>query len=537
MLNRTHPIIGTAATLAVTLAAGSAAFASSHREAPFITQMPKVDGTDFYMFRSYENSDDDMVTIIANYQPLQDAYGGPNYFAMDPNALYEIHIDNNGDAEEDLTFQFRFETQFENAALPIGPDGSGVTIPLVNSVPDGIGPGADELTGVNRTQTYQVTMQTGDRRSSAQPTTLTNLGNSAGQGAGSESFRKPIDFIGENSFNGEYETYAQNHIYGIDLGACGDGRVFVGQRQEGFVINLGEVFDLINTNPLGARDGETNIVGDKNVTSIAMEVPTSCLTDGDPVVGGWTTASLRQARALNPFPDGPSTSDGETGAPSVEGGPWVQVSRLGNPLVNEVVIGIDQKDRFNHSEPVGDPQFINFVTHPVLPAVIASPDFFGGAVDAPDTPRNDLVSIFLTGVSGLNQPQAIADGGGAPGEMLRLNTAIAPTMPTNQDDMGVLGCDLAGFPNGRRPYDDVTDIALTAVMGAITDANPNSVQFCDLSQDPPMTDNTGTIVTDGARALGPTAAEPNGSNTTDGVTYLDRFPYLNTPLPGSRVAN
>ena len=304
---------------------------------------------------------------------------------------------------------------------------------------------------------------------------LTNLGNAAGQGNGTTSFRKPIDFIGEKSFNGDYESYAQNHVYGIDLGTCGEGRVFVGQRQEGFVINLGEVFDLINTNPLGPRDGESNIVGDKNVTSIAMEVPTSCLTDGDPVVGAWTTASVRQARVMNPFPDMPSGSDGESGAPAVEGGPWVQVSRLGNPLVNEVVIGLDKKDRFNHSEPVDDPQFLDFVTHPVLPVVASS--LFGTAV--PETPRNDLVQVFLTGVPGLNQPQAIADGEGAPGEILRLNTAVAPVAPPDQSDMGVLACDLAGFPNGRRPYDDVTDIALTAALGSITAGNPNGLQFCD----------------------------------------------------------
>ncbi|WP_043769353.1 DUF4331 domain-containing protein [Algiphilus aromaticivorans] len=511
------------------IAAAGSAGASSHREAPFITEMPKVDGTDFYMFRSYEEGRDDMVTLIANYHPLQDSYGGPNYFSMDPNALYEIHIDNNGDAQEDLSFQFRFDTQINNAAIDTGAENP-VTIPLINSVPDGIGPDAGRLEGVNRVESYQVTLQQGDRRSSADPMALTNLGNAAGQGNGTTSFRKPIDFIGEKSFNGDYESYAQNHVYGIDLGTCGEGRVFVGQRQEGFVINLGEVFDLINTNPLGPRDGESNIVGDKNVTSIAMEVPTSCLTDGDPVVGAWTTASVRQARVMNPFPDMPSGSDGESGAPAVEGGPWVQVSRLGNPLVNEVVIGLDKKDRFNHSEPVDDPQFLDFVTHPVLPVVASS--LFGTAV--PETPRNDLVQVFLTGVPGLNQPQAIADGEGAPGEILRLNTAVAPVAPSDQSDMGVLACDLAGFPNGRRPYDDVTDIALTAALGSITAGNPNGLQFCDTgAEGGPAVVNAGAIVTDGARALGPTAGTSNGSDTAGGVTYLDRFPYLNTPLPGS----
>lgn len=520
-----------ASTLALALGAGcllvgGAALASSHREAPFITEIPKADGTDFYMFRSYESGRDGFVTLIANYHPLQDAYGGPNYFTMDPNALYEIHVDNDGDAVEDLTFQFRFDTIFNDIAIDTGA-GENVTIPLVNSAPGGIGPGADDLTGVNRRQTYEVTVQQEGRRSSGSPANATNTGNASGGGAGGETFRKPIDFIGEKSFNGPYEDYAQSHIYGIAIPGCNtDGRVFVGQRQEGFVINLGEVFDLINTDPLGPRDGESDVVADQNVTSIALELPTECLTAGDEtVIGGWTTASLRQARVLDPTPTRQNRQDGETGAPAVEGGPWVQVSRLGNPLVNEVVIGLDQKDRFNHSEPQDDGQFATFVRFPTLPVLANA--LFGTAV--PETPRdNDLVPAFLTGVPGLNQPADVVAS-----EMLRLNTAIAPRAPADQRDLGALACDFTGFPNGRRPYDDTVDIALTVALGALRNGGPNDLQYCDTSGEQPTVQNQGRAVTDGARALGPTADTPNGSSTAGGVTYLDRFPYLNTPLPGS----
>jgi len=531
------------------MAASITAFGSSHREAPFITEQPKVDGTDFYMFRSYEGVGSDgsggrsgFVTLIANYHPLQDAYGGPNYFTTDPNGLYEIHIDNDGDAEEELTFQFRFDTIFNNAAVPTGDDGQGNstsnTIPLVNSQPDGIGPGADDLSGVNRRQTYQVTIQRDGRRSSSNPPAATNTGNAAGAGAGGTTFRKPIDNIGEKSINGNYADYAQNHVYGIDIPGCsanagdgpGQGRVFVGQRQEGFVVNLGETFDLVNVaQPIsssggGERSAEVNIVGDQNVTSIALELPVGCLIAGDEsVIGGWTTASLRQARVLNPAPEGPTNGDQQTG-PAVEGGPWTQVSRLGAPLVNEVVIGIDQKDRFNASEPENDGQFASFVTHPTLPVLLNA--LFETAV--PETPRDDLVAAFLTGVPNLNQPANVTAS-----EMLRLNTAITPEPPADQNDLGVLACDFAGFPNGRRPYDDVVDIELTVAEGALTSDNPNGLQFCDTSGESPTVRNEGSLVTDGARALGPTASTPNGSSTENGVTYLDAFPYLNTPLPGS----
>lgn len=471
----------------VTLLSSGLAQASSHREAPFITKTPKVDATDFYMFRSYESGRSGFVTLVANYLPLQDAYGGPNYFDLDPDALYEIHIDNNGDAKEDITYQFRFEDEFNDLQLNVG--GKMVSVPLKN-----IGDATDSG-NVQASQRYTVTVVTGDRRQGAAQM-ATNIDN------GTEYFDKPLDNIGEKSFGTGYASYADQHIFAINLPGCSTpGRVFVGQRKEAFAVNLGEIFDLVNTNPLGARDAEgAGDLADKNVTSLALEVPTSCLTGsaktsgGDPVIGAWTTASVRQATVMNPAP----TALGGTGkGASVTGGAYVQVSRLGMPLVNEVVIGLKDKDRFNASEPMDDGQFLTYVTNPTLPALLEV--LFGGAgAQAPATPRNDLVAAFLTGVDGLNQPVGVTAS-----EMLRLNTAIAVTAPASQNDLGVLGGDNAGFPNGRRPVDDVVDSELRVAMGALTTDAPN--------KDAPFTDGV----------------------QLDPSTLLTRFPYLGTPMSGS----
>lgn len=531
--------LGAVAALSCVMAS-PAVLASSHREAPFITEQPKVDGTDFYMFRSYEAGRDGMVTLIANYQPLQDSYGGPNYFTMDPNALYEIHIDNNGDAQEDLTFQFRFQNTYRNASLNVGPDGTPITVPLANVGPgpdvSDVGPGVNANDGLNVVEDYTLTVVRGDRRTgSAQQATNMDASSSSD----STLFRKPVDNIGEKTIP-NYADYARNHVFDVSIPGCsGNSRVFVGQRAEGFVVNLGEVFDRINLNPLGARDTKPNVIADKNITSLALEVPANCLTtsgdSADPVIGGWTTASLRQARVLNPQPQGPTNADGQTG-PAVEGGPWTQVSRLGSPLVNEVVIGLDAKDRFNASEPMNDLDtdvgFGGFVLYPTLPALVNA--LF--EVPAPATPRNDLVAAFVTGIrtsvngmpTNFTQPQAITDGTGAGGEMLRLNTAfptgtdaVAPGL-AQQNDLGFLACDLNGFPNGRRPIDDVVDIELTVVEGAITAANPNNLQTCDVSGATPTVVNAGAVVNDNTA--------PSADN------YMAVFPYLNTPFPGSPAA-
>ncbi len=487
----------------------SLAMASSHREAPFVAGSPKVDGTDFYMFRSYEPGREGFVTLLANYQPLQDAYGGPNYFTLDPTALYEIHIDNDGDAVEDLTFQFRFNNAYGQAnAAGLIVDGAvetgngPVQIPLA-----AVGGGAGTSPGLlNVVETYTVDVVTGDRRS----------GNTAAitmASSGSPNFTKPVDNIGAKTIP-DYEGYAAQYIYDVNVPGCSssEARLFVGQRREGFVVNLGEVFDQVNLNPLGARDSRQNTIGEKNVTTLALELPISCLVSGDdPVIGAWTTASKRQGRVLNPSPVGP-VDDASGKGPSVELGPWVQVSRLGSPLVNEVVIGITDKDKFNASEPSGDvDNFAQYVLYPTLPVLV---DVLF-QVPPPATPRNDLLAAFVTGIQGLTLPA----GESAPGEMLRLNTAVAPIDAASQKDLGFLDCDLAGFPNGRRPVDDVVDIALTVAEGAIDGTNALNLQTCDLSGDSPTVINAGAVVNDGAI--------PDGSN------YLTSFPYLNTPLAGS----
>jgi len=476
------------------------AFGSSHREAPFIIGSPKVDGTDLYMFRSYESGRDGYVTLIANYVPLQAAYGGPNYFPLESKALYEIHIDNNGDAREDITFQFRFDDNYKNLTVPAG--GKDVPVPLINI--GQIDPAAKNL---NMVQTYSVTMVRSGRRGGS----FHRIGNAT---SGGDVFTKPADNIGNKSIP-DYAAYANNFIYETNIPNCAsNGRVFVGQRKEGFVVNLGEIFDLVNTNPAGPRDGEANIIADDNITSIALEVPISCLTrDDEPIIGAWTTASVRQARLLNPVPSSPKRA-------SIEGGAWTQVSRLGMPLVNEVVIGLPDKDRFNASNPRDDAQFLTYVTNPTLPVLLNV--LFGNAALVPQSPRNDLVAAFLTGIPGLNQPANVR-----PAEMLRLNTSIAPTPAAAQKDLGVLAGDNAGFPNGRRPVDDVVDIELRVAEGVLC----SSALKCGTQTSDP---NKGTPYTDGARAAGAVASAAVVTGAVDPTdVYLDVFPYLATPVPGS----
>ena len=416
---------------------------SSHREAPGITGTPKVDATDFYMFNSYEAGREGFVTIIANYQPFQTPYGGPNFFQMDPEALYQINIDNDGDAKPDITFTFRFTNSLSDLRIPVG--GLSQSVPLYNI--GGVGPAPTDTGALNIKESFTVgvTQKVGRSRKSDQ---------SANVSAGGRSFIKPADAVGAKSL-GDYETYARNHIHTFSIPRTNlTGRVFVGQRKDSFVANLGEIFDLVNLDPVGAPNGKSDSLADSNVTSIVIEVPVAFLRGAaDNIVGGWTTASLPQNRSLRNFPT--------FLAPSFEGGAFVQVSRLGMPLVNELVVGIRDKNRFNASIPRNDPQFLSYVTNPTLPELLKI--IFG--VTPPTLPRNDLVSVYLTGVEGLNKPANVS-----PGEMLRLNTNTAATglkVKGTQNRLGVLGGDLAGFPNGRRPGDDVVDISLRAVMGAL----------------------------------------------------------------------
>jgi hypothetical protein len=346
-----------------------------------------------------------------------------------------------------------------------------------------------------------------------------------------------------------YEQYAQNHIYPILIPGCANGMMFVGQRKDSFVVNLGEVFDLVNVgNPLGPENAEADNLADANVTSFILEVPIACLIQSasQPIIGGWTTASLGvDPPNTTPVPDGPPPCPAGTPAsirpgdgpglrwvPDMTCSGWVpdthpaargrgrgnappppragmQMSRLSAPLVNELVIGLPDKDLFNSASPTQDGALASYVTNPSLPELLEI--LFGaGGVQAPNNfPRKDLVAAFLTGIEGLNKPTGVVAS-----EMLRLNTSTAPTAPQNQSRLGRLGGDLAGFPNGRRPGDDVVDIELRVAMGALCHAFP------------------------GAFECGPNDAPSGLLRFTDGAfvdaSFFDaRFPYLRTPLPGS----
>jgi len=525
-------------TVAALLTVPVLAFASSHREAPNIARLPTLDATDLYMFNSYETGRTGYVTILANYIPLQDPYGGPNYFALDPAGLYEIKIDNNGDAVEDLTFQFQFTNTLANnnagIALNVGTPGNtkSVAVPLKN-----VGPiSASNSANLNFNETYTLTLVTGPARSGV-ATPITNAAN------GSTTFTRPMDYIGQKSFGSDtgYAAYAAQYIYNITIPGCSSpGRVFVGQRQEGFVANLGQIFDLINMVPIeGDNDPaynpapgkafpggitqspSNNVLADKNITTLALELPAACLKgSGNGVIGAWTTASTRQVRVFN--------ENATFSKPEVNGGAWTQVSRLGMPLVNELVIGLPDKDHFNSSAPQNDAQFANYVTNPSLPALLNV--LFLAPVNATlgtnlsnlaptNFPRNDLVATFLTGFAGLNQESTVTAS-----EMLRLNTAVAPTPAAAQKTLGVAAGDVAGFPNGRRPGDDVVDVALRVVMGALcyplpigANGAPTNLGLCS-----------------------PTDAPVGNAAFTDGapISALDfdqTFPYLKTPLPGSPI--
>jgi hypothetical protein len=516
----------TAAALATCLIPGTDALASSHREAPNTTKLPKVDNTDVYVFQSYETGRTGFTTIIANFQPFQFPGGGPNYYTMDPNAVYEIHIDNVGDANAHLTYQFQFTNALANSGAGITLNIGGTTNSIALRQAGAISAPNDANLAEN--ESYTVTQITGDARSGTRGT-LTN-----GSGGGT-SFTKPLDNIGFKTIPA-YNTYANQFIYTVNIPGCGTaGRVFVGQRQEAFAVNLGPTFDLVNYVPIegdsapfaadgkgfpgGITQSRTNddLVGKYNVTSIAMELPTSCIVGtGNGVIGVWSTSSLPQAKVLNP---------GATYAkPDLNGGAYVQVSRLGMPLVNELVIGLKDKDMFNSDTPSQDSIFANYVTNPTFPALLDA--LFRTPVNstlgtnianlAPNNfPRNDLVATFLTGIKTLNQMATVT-----PSEMIRLNTAVPPTPMASQKSYGVVADDLAGFPNGRRPGDDVVDITLRVAMGRLCYPVPiNGVQtdlgLCTTTNAPvgnvPFTD--GAPIS--ARALQPA------------------FPYLNSPIPGS----
>lgn len=469
-----------AASLVVLALAPAMANASSHREAPFASKQPTVDGTDFFMFNSYEKGRQGFVTLIADYIPFQDPGNAPIFAELDPEAVYQINIDNSGKGTANLTIEFRAHNTTQDLKLPVGD--KQISIAEKNVMP------VKDNTTLSRTESYTVSIFRGGDLAEAGEQSFTNKKD------GTKVFEKPADNLGVKSI-ADYETYARAHIYDVNIPGCAQGgRVFVGQRKEPFVVNVAEAFDLVNIqDPLGSRDQGKNALATKNITSFVVEMPASCLAFNNKIIGGWTTAKLPRSRIGTQI-NGSLPVGQQTGAMT----DMVQVSRVSAPLVNELFIGMKDKDRFNSSEPKDDAQFLDYVTNPTLPAILETV-YAKAGVKAPTLfPRADLVEAFLTGIPGVN-------ANGATAEMMRLNVTTPVKAAKDQSSLGVIDGDTAGFPNGRRPGDDVVDIELRVAMGKLL----------------------------------PAAKAPSGQLPfTDGAyvdaTFFDEtFPYLRSPLAGS----
>jgi hypothetical protein len=411
------------------VALATPASASSHREAPAISNDPVADNTDVYFFR--DPVDPSRLVMISNWIPLEEPAGGPNFYHFEPNIRYEFNVDSNGDALEDIVYRVEFARHVRNG----------------NTFLQNVGPVASPTDpNLNVYYTYTVTKCLGPSPNQTSCTVL-----------GSELLEAPNN-VGPKSFPNGYGKGSgiETTVYPID----DDTIVFAGQRAEGFYVDLGEIFDLVNFRPgvaVGDHGGGVNGTAGFNVHSIALSVPIQNLTanhavvtdpaDPNAIVSMWSSTWRMQTTTLSTNGTGPAVSGG-----------WVQVSRLGNPLINEVVIPIGQKDLFNASYPVADAQFGSFVLNPELAGVLNA--LFG--VSVPPTPRNDLLALVL-GLDAIptKRPNEVVS------DQLRLNTAIFPTPVSLVNRLGVLAGDLSGYPNGRRPYDDVVDIALRVVAGVL----------------------------------------------------------------------
>ena len=372
--------------------------ASSHREAPLISGTPQYDNTDLYAFVSPDHPD--TTTIIANVIPFEEPGGGPNFYQFAEDAQYDIRIDNNGDAKEELVFRYTFKTNVKNRKSFLYNTG------VVDSLYD---------PDLNVTQTYDLTLIKEKNGKVEHETKLADDVPVAPSNVGKASMPK-------------YSKLRDQAIYKLSNGA----KTFAGQADDPFFADL-RVFDLLYGGDF-SETGRDTLKG-YNVNTIALQVPNDLLVESknQPIVGVWSTIQRENAK-----------------------GYYEQVSRLGSPLVNEVVNPIKDKDKFNASKPKDDGQFLGNVTNPELPKLIEA--IF--KVKAPAEPRNDLVDVFLKGVKGLNQPPYVT-----PSEELRLNTSIKPNMHPKR--LGVLDGDNAGFPNGRRLTDDVIDASLQVVEGEL----------------------------------------------------------------------
>jgi len=445
---------------------------SSHREAPEISKDPVTDSTDVYAFVSPDRPDS--VTIIANYIPLEEPAAGPNFYEFGDDVAYHLHISNSGTGTADITYTFRFDTRVRNPKTF-----------LYNTGP---------ITGIrdktfNRRQFYSVTRTVG-RRSRVLATDLAS----------------PPCNIGVRS-TPDYPVLGEQATHRI-----GDGRrVFAGRRADPFYVDTGAIFDLLALRPFenlhlisrSASEG-VNAFADYNVHTIALQVPITDLTrhgrrprsvdDPDAVIGVWTSAQRQRARIF----------DQDEGAYR-SSGKWVQVSRLGNPLFNEVVVPMGRKDEWNADKPAHDSAYLRHVQRPEVAGLlpVLYPGVFANLA-AYDEDRADLVAILLTGI-----PAGVVPGfqnftGPTYADMLRLNVAVPPA--SSPSNLGILGGDLAGFPNGRRPADDVTSIELKALAGA-------TIPLVDPSYTP-----------DDAAALVEQGVAP--------VEYLHSFPYVGHPYSG-----
>ena len=388
--------------------------AASHREAPLISMDPTADITDFFMFRSYETGREDYIVLIMDVIPGEEPSAGPNYYNFDPSVLYSFNVDNDQDGKaDDIRFDFQFKTEIRGVVNQLDLFLSYVALPPITSLR---GEGSE---GLGLRQTYTVTMVRGDKRKVIARDLVAVPSN-----------------VGPRTMP-DYESLVQQGIYDLDDGA----RVFAGQRDDPFYIDLGAVFDTLNL-----RNPGVDMLSGFNVHSIALEVPASWLTEDEqgagetesPFLGAYASTSRRSTTVLRD--NGRRSSHGD----------WVQVQRLANPLVNEVIIGTEDKDRWNSLDPSREQRFLNYYKEPRL--VTALEAVFG--VDA--EPLLDLRDVFLTYTPGRYSHLS---------ELLRLNLNVAPVPLGSQNPLTVLAGDNAGWPNGRRPIDDVTDVAVRVVGG------------------------------------------------------------------------
>ncbi|HEY2652838.1 MAG TPA: DUF4331 domain-containing protein, partial [Solirubrobacteraceae bacterium] len=417
---------------------------SSHREAPEISKDPVADNADVYAFVSPDRPN--TVTLISNFVPLQDPPGGPNFFEFGDDVLYSIHIDNDGDGKPNISYVFRFTTRLRNEDTFLYNTGPITSLASPNW---------------NKRQFYSVA------RVEGHDTTDYGSGTAAnGKHHHHHHHRLKVRVLGTGlacppcnigpRSTPNYPQLGQAAVHSLPGGVT----VFAGQRLDGFYVDLGAIFDLgdlrpfqnLHLIPTAAAPG-VDATKTLNIHSIAIQVPISDLTGNGPVIGVWSAASRRKVRMIDKAND-----------ERAESGPWVQVSRLGNPLFNEVIVPLGKKDKWNTRYPVDDAAFLSYVQQPELAKLL--PVLYPGVfphLASLTKPRADLVAILLTGI-----PAGIVPGfqnytGKVPADQLRLNVSIPPS--ANPNRFGLLGGDPAGFPNGRRVSDDVVAIELRAVAG------------------------------------------------------------------------